>query len=113
MTVRMPRPRPRPLAAGPADLLRGGGAPCGGAPFGPVTLMALLRPSGAVSKSNHTSSPSSKLRKPDALILLWCTNRSSVLSSDVPEGVMKPKPFMALNHLTVPVCSMLCSSPDG
>src|SRR4051794_24740141 len=34
-------------------------------------------------------------------MLLWCTNRSLLPSS----GVMKPKPFSSLNHLTVP-CAM-------
>src|ERR1700712_57216 len=35
-------------------------------------------------------------------MLLWWTKRSLLPSS----GVMKPKPFSALNHLTVP-CAML------
>ena len=33
-------------------------------------------------------------------LLTWCTKRSS----PPPSGVMKPKPLVALNHLTVPVC---------
>lgn len=46
----------------------------------------------------RTSSPSISERKPAALIADWWTKRSSVPSS----GVMKPKPFCELNHLTVP-----------
>jgi len=35
---------------------------CGGAPLGPVTLIALVRSSPPVSMSNSTSSPSRRLR---------------------------------------------------
>ena len=42
-------------------------------------------------------------RKPLALISDWWTKISSLPSS----GVMKPKPFWALNHFTVPVAAMI------
>ena len=38
-------------------------------------------------------------RKPLVLMLVWCTKKSSPPLV----GLMKPKPFWVLNHLTVPV----------
>lgn len=44
----------------------------GGAPPGPVTLTALVRPSGPSSMSYSTSSPSRRLRKPSTWMLDCC-----------------------------------------
>ena len=48
--------------------------------------------------SNSTRWPSARSRKPSIWISDWWTKRSS----PPPSGVMKPKPFSALNHLTAP-----------
>lgn len=47
----------------------------GAAPPGPVTLMALVRPSGPASISYSTSSPSRRLRNPSAWMLLCGISR--------------------------------------
>src|SRR5699024_1105596 len=54
--------------------------------------------------SKVTAWPSSKVLNPSSSIAEKCTNTSSP-----PSRSMKPKPFSALNHFTVP-CSMLKSS---
>src|SRR5262245_16866992 len=60
--------------------------------------------------SNSTLSPSARLLNPDPWIALWWTKQSFCPS----EGVMKPKPFASLNHLTVPVVRMRpCSLFSG
>src|SRR4051794_12805852 len=64
-----------------------------------------LGPLGPLSASNETLAPSASVLKPLPAMLLWCTNRSLLWSS----GVMKPKPFSSLNHLTVPVAIMRSS----
>ena len=56
-------------------------------PFGPCTI------------SNWTFCPSFNERKPADWIAEKCAKTSSPPSS----GVIKPKPFASLNHLTVPV----------
>ncbi|CAN0623053.1 protein of unknown function [Burkholderia multivorans] len=56
-------------------------------PFGPCTISKL------------TFWPSFRVLKPCMLMAEKCANRSSPPSS----GVMKPKPFASLNHLTIPV----------
>lgn len=58
-----------------------------------------MRPSSPDPTENSTGCPSERVRKPSDWIEVWWTNRSSPPSS----GAMKPKPFCALNHLTVPV----------
>mmetsp|Transcript_21006 Transcript_21006/g.62126 ORF Transcript_21006/g.62126 Transcript_21006/m.62126 type:complete len:225 (-) Transcript_21006:27-701(-) len=68
------------------------------APNGPVTLVAFILPSSSTG-SYSIFSPSPSERKPSAWIADWWTKRSSPPLS----GVMKPKPFCELNHLTVPV----------
>src|SRR5581483_5579915 len=60
---------------------------CACSPFGPFTT------------SNSTFWPSARVRKPSALIAVWWQNTSS----PPPSCVMKPKPFVSLNHFTVPV----------
>ena len=55
----------------------------GGAPPGPVTLTALALPSSETSKSNSTRSPSFKLRKPSAFILVY-TDRKMLLAVPAP-----------------------------
>src|SRR5258708_8578791 len=57
------------------------------------------RPFGPFTTSNSTFCPSAKVRKPSALIAVWWQNTSS----PPPSCVMKPKPFVSLNHFTVPV----------
>src|SRR5258706_10778793 len=69
------------------------------------------RPLGPFSTSNSTLSPSFKLLYPLAEIALKWTNTSSP-----PSREMKPKPFAALNHLTVPfsmerILSCICDCP--
>src|SRR5215212_988111 len=49
--------------------------------------------------SYSTFAPSTRVRKPSPAIPEKCTNASFPPSS----GVMKPKPFSSLNHLTTPV----------
>src|SRR5918995_3774091 len=49
--------------------------------------------------SYSTFAPSTRVRKPSPAIPEKCTNASLPPSS----GVMKPKPFSSLNHLTTPV----------
>src|SRR5215210_7380113 len=49
--------------------------------------------------SYSTLAPSASVRKPSPEIPEKCTNASFPPSS----GVMKPKPFSSLNHLTTPV----------
>src|ERR687897_2487304 len=49
--------------------------------------------------SYSTFAPSARVRKPSPAIPEKCTNASFPPSS----GVMKPKPFSSLNHLTTPV----------
>ena len=83
-----PRPRPPPPPLPPLT------AP----PSVDVTFTAFILPLSSIG-SYPTFSPSCSVRKPSDLISVWCTNRSSPPSS----GVMKPKPFDELNHLTVPV----------
>src|SRR3954453_21728092 len=67
-----------------------------------VTFVA-FGPLGPLSASKVTFAPSASVLKPLPEMLLWCTNRSLPWSS----GVMKPKPFSSLNHLTVPVAMMI------
>ena len=55
--------------------------------------------SSLMTISNSTVSPSAKLRNPSDLICVWCTKQSPDLSA----GSMNPKPFVVLNHFTVPV----------
>src|SRR5205809_7998147 len=61
-------------------------------------LLACL-PLGPVVTSNETFWPSLSDLNPGMLIAEKCAKRSS----PPPSGVMKPKPFESLNHLTVPV----------
>src|SRR4051794_18708579 len=49
--------------------------------------------------SYSTFAPSTRVRKPSPAMPEKCTNASFPPSS----GVMKPKPFSSLNHLTTPV----------
>ena len=49
---------------------RPAGRACGGAPFGPVTCVALVRPSSPDSMKNSTCSPSARLRKPSVMMLV-------------------------------------------
>src|SRR5216683_3084644 len=56
-------------------------------------------PLGPVVTSNDTFWPSFSDLNPGMLIAEKCAKRSS----PPPSGVMKPKPFASLNHLTVPV----------
>src|SRR3970040_2249180 len=55
-------------------------------------------PLGPCTTSKETFWPSLRDLKPLMLIAEKCANKSSLPSS----GVMKPKPFASLNHLTVP-----------
>src|SRR6185436_16228218 len=55
--------------------------------------------------SKLTFWPSFNVLKPGMLIAEKCANRSS----PPPSGVMNPKPFASLNHLTVPVA--ICNVP--
>src|SRR6187401_1875307 len=65
-------------------------------------LLACL-PFGPVVTSNETFWPSFSVLNPGMLIAEKCANRSS----PPPSGVMNPKPFASLNHLTVPVAIVL------
>src|ERR1700710_1763642 len=56
-------------------------------------------PLGPCVTSNETFWPSLRDLNPCMLIAEKCAKRSS----PPPSGVMKPKPFESLNHLTVPV----------
>src|ERR1700738_5141084 len=56
-------------------------------------------PLGPIFASKVTFCPSARLLNPSERISEKCANRSSPPSS----GVMNPKPFASLNHLTVPV----------
>eukprot|EP00983_Pelagomonas_calceolata_P006789 221625-Pelagomonas_calceolata.AAC.5 len=64
---------------------------CGGLPLGPVTLMALVRPSGLVSVSYSTLSPSRKDLNPSEAMLL-CEERrgrGSVSLCELSQGDVK------------------------
>jgi hypothetical protein len=63
-------------------------------------------PLGPWVTSKLTFWPSFRVLKPCMLIAEKCANRSSPPSS----GVMNPKPFASLNHLTVPVAIELLPS---
>src|ERR1700734_2148271 len=67
-------------------------------------------PLGPIFASKVTFCPSARLLNPSERISEKCANRSSPPSS----GVMKPKPFASLNHLTVPVAIIfpVLSLPD-
>src|SRR5437667_1291306 len=65
-------------------------------------LLACL-PFGPVVTSNETFWPSLSVLKPGMLIAEKWAKRSS----PPPSGVMNPKPFASLNHLTVPVAILL------
>src|SRR5688500_4472123 len=56
-------------------------------------------PLGDSPSSYSTFAPSARVRKPSPEIPEKCTNASLPPSS----GVMNPKPFSSLNHLTTPV----------
>src|SRR5436853_7913669 len=62
-------------------------------------MLAARGPLGLCSTSYCTLSFSFSVLKPLAWMDEKCTKRSLLPSS----GVMKPKPFASLNHLTVPV----------
>src|SRR5215469_10169578 len=66
-------------------------------------MFAACLPFGPCLTSNDTFWFSCRDLKPDAWISEKCANRSS----PPPSGVMKPKPFASLNHLTVPVAMLL------
>ncbi|CAG9256970.1 hypothetical protein BDI4_520014 [Burkholderia diffusa] len=66
-------------------------------------MFAACRPFGPVFTSNSTFWFSCSVLKPSTRISEKCANRSS----PPPSGVMKPKPFASLNHLTVPVAMLL------
>mmetsp|Transcript_41906 Transcript_41906/g.132298 ORF Transcript_41906/g.132298 Transcript_41906/m.132298 type:complete len:247 (-) Transcript_41906:19-759(-) len=87
-----PRPPPPPPPLSPLTCM----------PPGPVTLVAFILPFSSTA-SYSIFSPSPSERKPSAWIADWWTKRSSPPLS----GVMKPKPFCELNHLTVPLSFML------
>src|SRR5512147_2876205 len=61
-------------------------------------MLEACLPLGPCTTSKETFWPSLRDLKPLMLIAEKCANRSSLPSS----GVMKPKPFASLNHLTVP-----------
>src|SRR5882672_1948681 len=65
-------------------------------------LTADERPSRPRSSSNVTRCPSARSRIPAFSSALMCTNTSLPPSS----GAMNPKPFVLLNHFTVPVCTL-------
>ena len=56
---------------------------CGGAPAGPVTWTALVRPSSPDSTKNSTCSPSARLRKPSVMMLvcMWHSATQSSMTS--------------------------------
>src|SRR5689334_17200337 len=68
-------------------------------------LLACL-PLGPCVTSKDTFWPSLSVLKPCMLIAEKCANTSL----PPPSGVMKPKPFASLNHLTVPVAMSDCLS---
>src|SRR5688500_18641725 len=87
------------------------------APRGDQTARILVAdgPLGPLTISNSTFCCSFNDLKPDIWISEWWAKRSLPPSS----GVMKPKPFASLNHLTVPVAitisfeSVLRANPPG
>src|SRR5918998_2858752 len=68
-----------------------------------VWTFAAFGPLGPFSASYETFAPSASVLKPLPWMAEWWTKRSLPWSS----GVMKPKPFSSLNHLTVPVAMVM------
>src|SRR5450631_2454180 len=66
-------------------------------------MLEACLPLGPCTTSKVTFWPSLSDLKPLMLIAEKCANKSSLPSS----GVMKPKPFASLNHLTVPFAMLL------
>src|SRR5258706_15857133 len=62
-------------------------------------MLEACLPLGPVTTSKLTFWPSFKVLNPFIWIAEKCANKSSPPSS----GVMNPKPFASLNHLTIPV----------
>src|SRR5690606_11839039 len=80
--------KPRASRPGVDAVARGGTAYAG------CTSSACM-PFWPCTATNVTRWPSARLLKPEPWMERKCTNRSGPLS-----GVMKPKPFASLNHLT-------------
>src|SRR5262249_30020732 len=74
-------------------------------------LLACFLPLLPAVISKETFWPSLSVLNPAMLMAEKCAKRSS----PPPSGVMKPKPFASLNHLTVPVaiCTFLCEVEQG
>src|SRR5574343_1636760 len=69
-------------------------------------MLAACLPFGPSTTSKVTRSPSFRVLKPFMVIAEKWAKRSS----PPPSGVMKPKPFASLNHLTVPNAILLLPS---
>lgn len=69
-------------------------------------ILEACLPLGPWVTSNCTFCPSLRVLNPFMLMAEKCANKSSPPSS----GVIKPKPFASLNHLTVPIAIIKRSS---
>ena len=75
-----------------------------------ITVMFVAcRPRSPCCTSNSTLSPSLRERKPPELM----PEKWAKTSSEPSSGAMKPKPFSALNHFTVPVAMSACFLDEG